>query len=66
MTRASCTINEGDRLWPLIEMIRNTHIDDLSEDRIQQLVRMVDGWRITDANGARIVRQSPPLPSTSE
>lgn len=56
MSRASCTIHEGDRLWPLIEMIRKTHIDDLSEERIQQLVRTVDGWRITDADGARIHR----------
>jgi hypothetical protein len=50
----SITTREGDRLWPLMEIISNTWIDDLTEDRIQELVDMVDGWRITDAEGKRL------------
>jgi hypothetical protein len=56
MDRESITIREGDRLWPLMEMISDTHIDDLSEERIQELVAMVDSWRITTADGKRINR----------
>jgi hypothetical protein len=51
MTRDSETFREGDRLWPLILMIRNTWIDDLTDERIQELVDMVDSWRVTDAEG---------------
>ena len=47
----SYTVREGDRLWPLIQIVRNTWIDDLTDDRIQELVDKVDSWRITDANG---------------
>lgn len=54
--RDSYTIKEGDRLWPLIEIVRNTWIDDLTDERIQELVRMVDDWRITDAEGRLIKR----------
>lgn len=51
MNRDSYTIREGDRLWPLIQMVRSTWIDDLTEERIQELVDKVDGWRVTDAEG---------------
>lgn len=57
MRGKSVTIKEGDRLWPLMEIISNTWIDDLTEDRIQQLVEMVDSWRLTDADGKRIMRK---------
>jgi hypothetical protein len=56
MNRDQYTIQEGDRLWPLIEIIRNTWIDDLTDDRIQELVRTIDSWRITDADGRLIKR----------
>lgn len=49
--RDQYTIQEGDRLWPLIQMVRNTYIDDLTDARIQELVEMVDSWRVTDAEG---------------
>lgn len=49
--RDQYTIQEGDRLWPLIQMVRNTYIDDLTEERIQELVDMIDSWRVTDAEG---------------
>lgn len=58
MTRDSYTIREGDRLWPLIQMIRNTYIDDLSDERIQELVDLVDSWRITDADGRLLPRRA--------
>jgi hypothetical protein len=58
MDRKSITTSEGDRLWPLMEMISNTWIDDLTEERIQELVAMVDSWRITDADGKLIGRKS--------
>ena len=56
MQRETYTIREGDRIWPLIQMIRNTWIDDLTDERIRELVDLVDSWRLTDANGKRIVR----------
>jgi hypothetical protein len=56
MKRDSYRIDEGDKLWPLVRMVRQTHYDDLTEARVQQLVEMVDGWRITDADGRRIER----------
>lgn len=55
MQRDSYTVKEGDRIWPLIQMIRNTWIDDLTDERIQELVDMVDSWRITDADGKRLL-----------
>lgn len=56
----SITIREGDRLWPLMQIISNTWIDDLTDERIQELVAMVDSWRITDAEGRLIIRSRPP------
>lgn len=58
MNRDRCTVREGDRIWPLIDMIRNTWIDDLTDDRIQQLVDMVDSWRITGADGKLLPRRA--------
>lgn len=55
--RERYTITEGDRLWPLIEIVRNTWIDDLTDERIQELVAMVDSWRITDAEGRLVKRE---------
>lgn len=57
MRRDSYRIDEGDKLWPLVEMVRQTHYDDLTEERVRKLVEMIDGWRITDANGKRIERR---------
>lgn len=56
MSPDSYRIDEGDKLWPLVQIIRDTHYDDLTADRVQQLVEMVDSWRITDANGKLIRR----------
>jgi len=59
--KESIAIREGDRLWPLMELIRHTHIDDLSDDRLRQVEALIDGWRITDEEGRRIER----LPSST-
>ena len=56
MSRDSYRIDEGDKLWPLIQIIRKTHYDDLTADRVQQLIKMVDSWRATDADGKLIRR----------
>jgi len=58
--RESYTVREGDRIWPLIQLIRNTHIDDLSSERLLQLQYLVDSWRSTDAEGRPLDR--PKLP----
>lgn len=56
MSRDSFRIEEGDKLWPLVQMIRQTHYDDLTEGSVRQLVDMVDSWRITDPDGKLIER----------
>lgn len=56
MSRDRYEIREGEKLWPLVQIVRNTHYDDLTEDRVQQLVEMVDSWRVTDSDGRLIKR----------
>jgi len=56
MSRDSYEIREGEKLWPLVQIVRNTHYDDLTEIRVQQLVELVDSWRITDPDGRLIKR----------
>lgn len=52
--RKEVTVREGDRLWPLMETILDTHIDDLTASRIEELMAMVRGWRITHTDGRRL------------
>lgn len=56
MSRDRYEIREGEKLWPLAQIVRNTHYDDLTEDRVRQLVEMIDGWRVTDPDGRLIKR----------
>jgi hypothetical protein len=56
MSRERYEVREGDKIWPIIEIIRNTHYDDLTESRVQEVVALIDNWRVTDAEGNRIVR----------
>lgn len=44
----------GDRLHRLVARLADTYIDDLSEDRIVELERLADTFRITHASGARL------------
>ena len=47
-------VKPGDRLHRLIARMADTYYDDLSDDRIEELERTVDGWRWMNANGQRI------------
>ena len=49
-------VREGDKIWPIIQIVRNTYYDDLTEARVQQIVELIDSWRITDADGKAIKR----------
>lgn len=60
MNRDSYRIDEGDKLWPFVQMVRVTHYDDLTESRVQQLVALVDSWRITDSEGQLVKRDRTP------
>ncbi len=56
MSRERYEVREGDKIWPIIQIVRNTHYDDLTEERVQKIVALIDSWRITDADGKRIHR----------
>lgn len=47
-------LNPGDRLHRLVARLCDTYIDDLSDDRILELERLVDSFRATHANGSRL------------
>lgn len=57
MSRDSYQIDEGDKLWPIVQIIRSTHYDDLTEGRVQRLVEMIDSWRVTDADGRALIKR---------
>ena len=46
-------IQPGDRLHRLISRLMDTYIDDLDDDRISELERHVDTFRLTHADGSR-------------
>ena len=50
------TLKETDRVFPIFDMIENMWFDDLTDDRIQEVVNLLDSWRVTDANGKLIKR----------
>lgn len=47
------SLRPGDRLHRLVARLADTYIDDLSEDRIVELERFADTFRLTHANGER-------------
>lgn len=49
----------GDRLHRLVARLADTYIDDLSDDRIVELERLADTFRITHASGARLGQAVP-------
>lgn len=51
------TLKETDRTFPIFEMIENTWFDDLSDARIQQVVDLLDSFRLTDADGKPVNRK---------
>lgn len=48
------TLRPGDRLHRLVARLADTYIDDLSDDRIIELERLADTFRLTHANGERL------------
>jgi hypothetical protein len=46
-------LSPGDRLHRLVARLGDTYIDDLTDDRIVELERMADGFRVTHASGER-------------
>jgi hypothetical protein len=45
------TIRPRDRLHRLVARLHDTWIDDLSEERIEEVERLVDSFRHTHASG---------------
>lgn len=46
-------LKPGDRLHRLVARLADTWYDDLSDDRIFQLERLADEFRLTHASGLR-------------
>ena len=60
---AAIRLTPGDRLHRLLARLADTYIDDLSDDRIVELERLADTFRITHADGKRFPKPpSPPPP----
>ena len=51
-------IKPGSRLHRLIARLGDTYIDDLSDDRIVELERLADTFRVTHADGSRFERSA--------
>lgn len=49
-------LKPGDRLHRLVARLADTYYDDLTDDRIVELERLADTFRITHADGSRIDR----------
>lgn len=52
--KAEITIYEGDKLWPLVSAIRDSHYDDMTPERLEELRQKVIGWRVTMADGSSV------------
>lgn len=48
------TLKPGNRLHRLVARLHDTYYDDLSDDRIVELERLADTFRITHADGNRM------------
>lgn len=51
-------VRPGDRLHRLMARLSDTHYDDLSEERIEELEHKIDEWRWMHANADRFGRSS--------
>jgi hypothetical protein len=56
------TLSPGDRLHRLVARLADTYIDDLTDERVIELERLADTFRITHADGKRFPKISPPPP----
>jgi hypothetical protein len=52
--RDEITVREGDRLWSLLSLILDTHMDDLDARRLKELEALIRSWRLTHADGSKI------------
>jgi hypothetical protein len=52
--RDELRLRPGNRLHRLVARLFDTYIDDLSDERIVEIERMVDTVRITNASGRRL------------
>jgi hypothetical protein len=48
------TLKPGDRLHRLVSRLADTYFDDLSDDRIIELERLADTFRLTHADGSSL------------
>lgn len=46
------SLKPGDRLHRLVARLGDTYIDDLTEDRIVEIERLADTFRLTHADGS--------------
>ena len=44
----------ADRLHRLVARLFDTHIDDLTDERVNQIEEFIDAFRITHADGRRL------------
>lgn len=47
-------LKPGDRLHRLVARLVDTYIDDLTDDRIVEIERLADQFRLTHADGSRL------------
>ncbi len=52
--KAEIIIREGDKLWPLASAVVDSHYDDMTPERLEELRQKVIGWRITMADGSPV------------
>jgi hypothetical protein len=52
--RSVIQLKPGSRLHRLMARLADTYIDDLTDDRIVELERLADTFRITHADGMRL------------
>lgn len=52
--RDEIRLKPGDRLHRLVARLGDTWYDDLSDDRILELERLADTFRLTHASGQRL------------
>lgn len=53
--RSQIVLRPGDRLHRVVQRLADTYIDDLTDDRILEVERLIDSYRLTHASGERFV-----------
>jgi hypothetical protein len=55
--RQTVTLKPGERLHRLLSRLCDTYYDDLTEERIEELERHADQFRLTHADGQRFLAE---------